>query len=188
MAWIIFVVLIIGLLYIISTYNGLVEVKNGVSKAWANIDVLLKQRHDELPKLIDTCKQHMQYEQATLEKVIAARSRVSSARESQNLPALGQAEGALRSSVGQLFALSENYPELKASEQFVQLQARITALESGIADRREFYNESVNINNVRIAQFPGVLVARFFNFKDFSLLTFSTEETQDVDIGARFQG
>ena len=187
MAWIIFLVLIIGLLYIISTYNGLVEVKNGVSKAWANIDVLLKQRHDELPKLIDTCKQHMQYEQATLEKVISARSRVSSARESHNLPALGQAEGALRSSVGQLFALSENYPELKASEQFAQLQARISALESGIADRREFYNESVNINNVRIAQFPGLLVARFFNFKDFALLTFSIEETQDVDVSARFQ-
>ena len=181
------VVLAVLGLYLISVYNGLVEVKNAVSKAWSNIDVLLKQRHDELPKLVDTCKQYMQYEQATLEKVIAARAQVSAARESQNVAAVGVAESGLRSGLGRLFALAENYPDLKANEQFVQLQARISGLESGIADRREFYNESVNLNHVRIAQFPGVLVSRLFNFKDFELLRFSAEELQDVDVGARFK-
>lgn len=182
------IVLAVLALYLISVYNGLVEVKNAVSKAWANIDVLLKQRHDELPKLIDTCKQYMQYEQATLEKVIAARAQVSVARESQNVAAVGVAESGLRTGLGRLFALAENYPDLKANEQFIQLQARISSLESGIADRREFYNESVNVNNVRIAQFPGVLVARMFNFKDFELLKFSAEELEDVDVANRFKG
>lgn len=181
------VVLAVAVFYLISLYNGLVEVKNAVSKAWANIDVLLKQRHDELPKLIDTCKQYMQHEQATLEKVIAARAKVSNARESQDVAAVGRAETGLRSGLGQLFALAESYPDLKANEQFVQLQARISSLENSIADRREFYNESVNINNVRIEQFPGVLVARLFNFKAFELLKFAAEELTDVDVSGRFK-
>jgi LemA protein len=187
MGFLFWVVLAIAVFYLISLYNGLVEVKNAVSKAWANIDVLLKQRHDELPKLIDTCKQYMQHEQATLEKVIAARTKVSNARESQDVAAVGRAETGLRQGLGQLFALAESYPDLKANEQFVQLQTRISSLEDGIADRREFYNESVNINNVRIEQFPGVLVARVFNFKAFELLKFNSEELADVDIGARFK-
>ena len=102
--------------------------------------------------------------------------------------ALGTAEGALRSGLGQLFALAENYPDLKANEQFLHLQSRISGLENAIADRREFYNESVNINNVAIEQFPGVLLARWFSFKAFELLKFAAEELQDVDIGHRFKG
>jgi LemA protein len=168
------------------TYNSLVNIKNSVSKAWANIDVLLKQRHDELPKLVDTCKQYMKYEQATLEKVIQARSRVSEARESQNVAALGTAESMLRSGLGQLFALAESYPELKANEQFLHLHSRISGLENAIADRREFYNDSVNINNVRIAQFPDLILARLFDFKSQDLLKFSVEELTDVDINKRF--
>ena len=95
-------VLAVVVVYLTMTYNGLVAIKNNVSKAWANIDVLLKQRHDELPKLIDTCKQYMQYEQATLEQVIQARSRVASAREAHDIAALGAAEGALRAGLGSL--------------------------------------------------------------------------------------
>jgi LemA protein len=188
MGLIVWIVLGVLVVYLVTVYNSLVTVKNAVAKAWANIDVLLKQRHDELPKLVDTCKQYMQHEQETLEKVIQARSRVSSAREAQNVGALGAAESALRSGLGQLFALAESYPDLKANEQFLHLQSRISGLENAIADRREFYNESVNINNVAIEQFPGVLVARMFNFKDFELLKFSAEEVQDVDISARFKG
>ena len=182
------IILGVAVVYLVTLYNSLVTVKNGVSKAWANIDVLLKQRHDELPKLVDTCKQYMQHEQATLEKVIAARSQVSAAREAHNVGALGTAEGALRSGLGQLFALAENYPDLKANEQFLHLQSRISGLENAIADRREFYNESVNINYVAIEQFPGVLLARWFSFKAFELLKFAAEELQDVDIGQRFKG
>ncbi len=180
------VVLAVVLVYIIMVYNSLVSIKNNVSKAWANIDVLLKQRHDELPKLVDTCKQYMKHEQDTLEKVIQARSRVSDARESQNVAALGVAEGALRAGLGSLFALAEAYPDLKANEQFLHLQSRISGLENAIADRREFYNDSVNINNVRIEQFPDLVVARMFNFKAFDLLRFASEELKDVDLGQRF--
>jgi LemA protein len=180
------VVLAIVVVYIIMVYNGLVSIKNNVSKAWANIDVLLKQRHDELPKLVDTCKQYMKHEQDTLEKVIQARSRVSDARESQNVAALGAAEGALRAGLGSLFALAEAYPDLKANEQFLHLQSRISGLENAIADRREFYNDSVNINNVRIEQFPDLVVARMFNFKAFDLLRFASEELKDVDLSQRF--
>jgi len=173
--------------YFIMTYNGLVLVKNNVAKAWANIDVLLKQRHDELPKLIDTCKEYMQYEQETLEKVIKARSGVADARESQNMTALGKAEGALRAGLGSLFALAESYPELKASENFLHLQSRITGLENAIADRREFYNDSANINNVRIEQFPDLIIARLFNFGSAELLRFDAAELEDVDIAQRFK-
>lgn len=150
--------------------------------------MLLKQRNDELPKLIDTCKQYMKHEQETLEKVIEACSRVSDARESQNVASLGIAESVLRSGLGQLFALAETYPDLKANEQFLHLQSRISGLENAIADRREFYNDSVNINNVRIEQFPDLLIARMFNFKAFDLLKFAAEELKNVDISQRFNG
>ena len=160
---------------------------HNVAKAWANIDVLLKQRHDELPKLVETCKQYMKFEQETLQKVMEARSRVFAAREVQDIAGLGQAEGALRATLGHLFALAEAYPDLKTNQSFQQLQARISSLENAIADRREFYNESVNLNNIGIEEFPDVLVARFFNFKPFQLLEFEQSELADVNVGALFQ-
>ena len=186
--WIVFGLIALFILVIILVYNGLVSIKNNVSKAWSNIDVLLKQRHDELPKLVDTCKQYMKHEQDTLEKVIQARSRVSDARESQNMAALGVAEGALRAGLGNLFAVAESYPDLKANESFLQLQSRISGLENAIADRREFYNDSVNINNVRIEQFPDLIVASLFSFEAFDLLRFASEELKDVDVSQRFNG
>lgn len=175
------------LVYIVVIYNNLVSLKHNVSKAWSNIDVLLKQRHDELPKLVETCRQYMQYEQETLEKVMQARASVASAQQQGDVGHLGQAEGALRLGLGNLFALVEAYPDLKADETFQHLQARITGLENAIADRREFYNESVNINNVRIEQFPDVIIARTFNFKAFTLLELSAEETADVNLRSLYE-
>ena len=172
--------------YAVVLYNNLVSLKHGVTKAWANIDVLLKQRHDELPKLVETCKQYMGYEQETLEKVMKARAAVSSARQAHDVPAVGAAETQLRLGLGNLFALAEAYPDLKANETFMHLQSRISGLENSIADRREFYNESVNNNNVRIEQFPDVIIARFFNFKDADLLEFSEEELKDVNVKELF--
>jgi len=174
------------LVYAISIYNHLVNLKHGVSKSWANIDVLLKQRHDELPKLIEVCKQYMGYEKDTMERVIKARSAVATAREKSDVGALGAAETQLRLGLGNLFALAESYPDLKADQSFQHLQTRITGLENSIADRREFYNEAVNNNNVRIEQFPDVIVARFFNFKEATLLEFSEEEKSDVNVKALF--
>lgn len=177
---------VVALIYIISLYNNLVSLKHGVSKAWANIDVLLKQRHDELPKLVEVCKQYKQFEQETLQRVIAARSQVQTAREGQDITALGKAEGAMRASLGGLFAVAEAYPDLKTNQTFMQLQTRITGLENGIADRREFYNESVNIYNVGIEQFPAVLIANMFAYQPKPLLEFSATEKADVDIKSLF--
>jgi len=170
------------LIYGVLIYNSLVALKHQVMQAWANIDVLLKQRHDELPKLVETCKQYMQFEQETLERVMAARAQVASARERGDVAAVGQAEGALRLGLGNLFAVAEAYPELKANESFQHLQTRITGLENGIADRREFYNAAVNHNNVRIEQFPDLIVAGWFGFKSAELLEFADEELTDVNV------
>ncbi len=179
-------ILAAAVMYAVTIYNNLVSLKHAVSKAWANIDVLLKQRHDELPKLIETCKQYMAHEKDTFEKVIKARSAVSAARKKGDVSSLGPAETQLRMGLGNLFALAEAYPELKANDNFKQLQARISGLEDAIADRREFYNESVNANNVRIEQFPDIIIARFMNFTARDLLEFSDEEKQDVDVKALF--
>jgi LemA protein len=172
--------------YVVTLYNNLVALKHRVAKAWANIDVLLKQRHDELPKLVESCKQYMAHEKGTLEQVIAARNLVAVARENQDIEALGSAETQLRGGLGRLFALAENYPDLKADKSFAHLQSRITDLENGIADRRELYNEAVNINNTRIEQFPDGIIARQFNFKAHRLLKFSEGETADVDLKTLF--
>jgi LemA protein len=176
----------VALIYGILIYNSLVTLKHGVSKAWANIDVLLKQRHDELPKLVETCKQYMKYEQETLERVMKARASVAAAREQGDVGGVGAAESELRIGLGNLFAVAEAYPELKANESFQHLQARITGLENSIADRREFYNDAANNNNVRIEQFPDLIVARLFNFKPAELLEFAEEEIRDVDVKALF--
>jgi len=174
------------LVYAILIYNGLVALKHNVSKAWANIDVLLKQRHDELPKLVEVCKQYMGYEQETLIKVMEARARVAKAREASDIGALGAAETQMRLGLGNLFAVAEAYPELKADTTFRHLQDRITALEDSVADRREYYNESVNLNNVRIEQFPDVIIAGKFGFGPFDLLEFAEQEKADVNLGALF--
>jgi LemA protein len=180
-------VLVLLVVYAVMLYNNLVQVKHNVSKAWANIDVLLKQRHDELPKLVETCKQYMKFEQDTLTKVMEARSKVFTAKEQQNIGALGQAEGALRGALGNLFALAEAYPDLKTNQTFQQLQSRISSLENAIADRREFYNESVNVNNVRIEQFPDSIVAGMGSFKAAQLLEFQAEEKADVNVAQLFK-
>jgi len=175
-------------LYGIVIYNALVALKHNVSKAWANIDVLLKQRHDELPKLVEVCKQYRDFEQSTLQRVMEARSRVQGASQSQDMAALGTAETGLRASLAQLFAVAEAYPELRSNQQFLNLQDRITALESAIADRREFFNESVNLHNVRIEQFPDIVVARMFDFHPRALLEFRAVRREDIDLKALFAG
>lgn len=176
----------VALLYGMLIYNGLVNLKHAVSKAWSNIDVLLKQRHDELPKLVEVCKQYMGFEKDTLERVTAARSAVFAARERADVSQVGAAEGLLRAGLGNLFALAESYPELKADQQFKHLRDRISQIENAIADRRELYNDSVNLNNVRIEQFPDLIVARLFGFGARPLLEFSAEETRDLDLRQLF--
>lgn len=178
--------LVAGVFYVVRIYNGLVALRENVRKAWSNIDVLLTQRHDELPKLVETCKQYMTYEQETLERVMQARAAVFAARDRGDITALGAAEEQLRQGLGRLFAVAENYPELKADQSFRHLQSRISELEEAIADRRELYNEAVNLNNIRIQTFPDLIIARMFDFKESPLLEFSEEQRRDVDLSKLF--
>jgi LemA protein len=168
-------------------YNGLVRLKHEVSKSWANIDVLLKQRHEELPKLVDVCRHYSQFEQATLTQVMEARAMLSEAARTANVGRIGELEGQLRSLTSQIFAVAEAYPALQADAQFSHLAQRITQLEDSIADRRELYNEAVNLNNVRIEQFPDVVVASLFSFRPARPLRFAEAEKRDVDVNALFQ-
>ncbi|MFI4936881.1 MAG: LemA family protein [Candidatus Berkiellales bacterium] len=180
-------VLIFLLMYFTVIFNNLISLKNNVKKAWANIDVLLKQRHDELPKLVQTCQQYMEYEKPTLESITQARSLAMKAREQGDIAALGKAEFQLKDTLGHLFALAENYPDLKTNQTFIHLQERISGLENSIADRRELYNESVTLNNIRLEQFPDLIIGKLFCFKNFIPLEFTPAETADVDISASFK-
>jgi LemA protein len=178
------VVLVSG--YAVTIYNGLVRTRNEVKLAWSNIDVLLVQRHDELPKLIDVCKRYMQHERETLERVTQARSQVESARSSGDVASVSAAEGLLRSGLANLYAVAERYPELKADTLFRNLAGRISALETAIADRREIYNDAANAQNVRIETFPDAIIAGMFSFAPARLLKFDAAQTADVDVGMAF--
>lgn len=183
----VFVLLLAAALYSVVIYNALVAVKHAVAQSWANIDVLLKQRNDELPKLVVVAREYMIYEQETLERITQARNRAETAQRTGDMAALGAAEGELRLGLGNLFAVAEAYPDLRANEAFSKLARRISGLESAIADRREFYNAAVNRNNVRILQFPDILVARALGFKSFDLLEFDAADLKDVDVAALFR-
>jgi len=180
------VIVILG--YAVTIYNGLIRVRNGVKLAWSNIDVLLVQRHDELPKLIEVCKGYMQHERGTLESVARARANVEGARSAGNVASVSAAEGALRTGLSSLYAVAERYPDLKANELFKNLQTRISALETAIADRREIYNDAVNALNVRLESFPDVLIARPFAFTAAPMLKFSASQSSDIDLKPAFGG
>jgi LemA protein len=177
--------IIVVALYATAIYNNLVRLKHSVARAWSNIDVSLKQRHDELPKLVAVCKEYMGYEKDTLERVVRARGEVYSAHARGDVRRLGSAETELRAGLDRLLAVAENYPDLKANQSFQQLSQRISQLEDTIADRRELYNDSANLNNIRLEQFPDALIARVFAFKPFELLEFK-DAHGDVDIAKLF--
>ncbi len=171
------------LIYTVILYNGLVRLRNENDRAWANIDVLLKQRHDEIPNLVETVKGYMQHEQQTLLAVTEARaSSMSASSVGQKAVADLQVASALRG----LFAVAENYPQLKANQNFLQLQNRITEMEERIADRREFFNDDVNTYNTRIGQIPEVFVASFMALKPRQMFQVSDEDRKLVEV--RFQG
>lgn len=172
--------------YFISLYNELVGVKKKIERNWSNIDVSLKQRRDELTKLIDACKRYMGHEDSTLKALVQAREQSQSAANNNDVKAVSHSEEKLRAGVAALNVHAEAYPDLKASNQFQQLMDAIQKLEAVIADRREHYNDSVAFNNTLIEQFPSNIVANKFGFKECELLTFEKSETKDVDISSAF--
>ncbi|PIU41160.1 MAG: LemA family protein [Candidatus Omnitrophica bacterium CG07_land_8_20_14_0_80_42_15] len=171
------------ILYFVSVYNGLIVISRNIDKAWANIDVLLKQRYDEIPKLLKVCEGYMKYERETLEKITFARTACLQAR---TVGESAQAENQLSGALKTLFAVAENYPDLKANQNFMQLQQRVSYLESQIADRREFYNDSVNVYNIRIAQIPDMWVASMLKMAPKEFFKIAEEERKDVDIKFNF--
>jgi LemA protein len=175
-----FFLFVVGvLIYTVILYNGLVRLRNENDRAWANIGVLLKQRHDEIPNLVETVKGYMQHEQQTLLAVTQARTAsIGAASIGQKAVADLQVTSALRG----LFAVAENYPQLKANQNFLKLQTRITELEERIADRREFFNDDVNTYNTRIGQIPDVFVASFMSLKPREMFKVSDEDRKLVDV------
>ena len=172
---------VIGLiLYIVGVYNGLVRLKNDIKKSWSNIDVLLKQRSDELPKLIASVKGYMKHESKLLTELTKARTAFLSAKTmSKKAAADNMISGTLKS----IFAVAENYPNLKANENFLNLQGRISGLENELADRREFYNDAVNSFNIRIQSFPDMIIAKRLGFtQSEQLFQASASEKKDVKV------
>ena len=172
--------MVIGLImYFVGIYNNLVTLKNDIDRSFADIDVILKQRHDELPKLIDTCKGYMQYEQKTLLAVTEARTAYMRATTPEGkIQADGMLSGALKS----LFAVAEKYPDLKANTNFMQLQGRITELEEKIAGQRSRFNEDVNSFNIRIGQIPANFVAGFMHLQPHALFQAPESDREDVKV------
>jgi LemA protein len=162
-----------------SIYNGLVALKNAIARSWANIDVLLKQRHDELPKLVKTCEGYMQHERAIFDKLSEARGALQRA---QTVGQRAEAENLLTRALGQIFAVAEAYPDLKANQGFLQLQTRITEIETQIADRRECYNDTVATFNTRLGQIPDKWVASWLNLSPADLFHVDEADRQDVEI------
>ena len=158
---VVIVLIVAVVLFGIASYNGLVKVKNRVESAWAQIEVQLNRRHDLIPNLVETVKGYAAHEQATLEGVIAARNRAVAA----GTPAeQAQAEQAVSGALANVFALSEAYPDLKANQSFLALQAELSETEDRIAYARQYYNDAVNQYNTKIQSFPGVLAARSAGF------------------------
>jgi len=174
---IVVVVAIIG--YFVGIYNNLVTLKNDIDRSFANIDVILKQRHDELPKLIETCKGYMKYEQETLQKVVEARNAYSRATTPADK---AQADNMITGALRTLFAVAEKYPDLKANTNFMQLQGRITELETKIAGQRSTYNLDVNDYNIRIAQVPANFVAGFMRLQPHALFQAAEADREDVKV------
>jgi LemA protein len=174
-------VLVILIVYFFTLYNSLVQVRVNVDTAWSNIDVLLKQRHDELGKLLDATKSYMSFESGLLQQITQLRGQTEGGGSG---PARIPAESALSAGLGRLFAVSENYPQLRSSESFQQLEGSINSLETEIAHRREFYNAAVNVNNTRAAQFPDMIVAPVAGVVPRTLFSAPPSDIADVDVAA----
>ena len=168
--------------YALTIYNGLVALRNNIGRSWANIDVLLKQRHDELPKLVKTCEGYMQHERAVFDKLSEARGALMAAK---SVGQRAEAESLLTRALGQFFAVAEAYPNLKADQSFLQLQHRISDVENQIADRREFYNDIVTTLNTRIQQIPDTWVAEWMKLKPAEWFRATESDRRDVEVAFR---
>jgi len=176
------------ILWVIYAYNFFVRLVNRTKEAWADIDVQLRRRYDLIPNLVETVKGYAKHERQTFDAVVNARAKATqmtidpSTVTPEQIKAFGEAQMGLSTALGRLLAVAENYPDLKANQNFLQLQNRVSGLENTISDRREFFNESANVYNIRIQQFPDVFLANSLGYKQHPLLEIPKEETKDVKI------
>ena len=182
--WIVLIIVAIVVVAIIALYNGLIRLKNRVDEAWADIDVQLKRRYDLIPNLVETVKGYATHEQGTLDKVIQARNAAMNAGNSDNLEAKLKAENALSSTLKSIFALSEAYPDLKANQNFLELQRELTDTEDKIQAARRFYNGNVRDFNTKVQVFPTNLFANMLGFKEREF--FAAEESEKEVVQVKF--
>jgi len=178
--WMILIIIVLILLWIAAAFNGLVVLKNRAKEAWADIDVQLKRRYDLIPNLVETVKGYAAHERELFEQVTKARAAAISATGPQDKAA---AENALSGTLKSLFAVAENYPGLKASQNFLELQRELTDTEDKIQAARRFYNTNVRDLNIKIESFPANIISGMFNFKEMELFQTANEaEKQPVSV------
>lgn len=172
-------ILLVIVLYVVATYNGLVSLRNKVNDQWSQIDVELKRRFDLIPNLVNTVKGYAKHEDETLEKVIKARnSYLSSGTREQAM----EADSELSSAINKLFALSEAYPDLKANESFLDLQAQLKETEEKISFARKFYNDTALLLNNKVDMFPSNLIASLFKFSKVEFFKANETERENVKV------
>jgi LemA protein len=169
--------------YTVVIYNGLIRLRKNIDESMGNIDVLLKQRSEEIPNLVDTAQEYMSYERETLQKITSQRTEVQKASTPKQK---AEADQQMRSMLGSLFAVAEDYPELKSNQQFQKVQQRISDIQDKISSRREFYNDSVTTYNTRINQIPYNIVASLLGYTEKEVFEATEQEKQNVDISNEF--
>lgn len=178
--WIIVAVIAVAIVWLIAVYNGLITLKNRTDEAWSDIDVQLKRRYDLIPNLIETVKGYAQHEQGTLQKVIEARNAAMS--QSGNAEEKAKTENALSSTLKSIFALAENYPDLKANQNFLKLQDELSDTENKIQAARRFYNGNVRDFNTKIQVFPNNTIAGVLKFKKYDFFEAEGEEKKNIEV------
>ena len=176
---IILAIVVIAIFWLIGVFNGLIKLKNRTEEAYSDIDVQLKRRHDLIPNLIETVKGYAQHEKEVFEKVTAARTAAISA---QGAEAKGQAENTLSQALKSVFAVAENYPDLKASQNFLQLQQELSDTENKIQAARRFYNGNARDFNIKIEVFPNNIIAGTMGFKKFDFFQADSAERENVAV------
>lgn len=171
------IVIALLIIFLIVMYNALVQLRNQVDNSWSQIDVQLKRRHDLIPNLIETAKGYMQHERETFEAVTKARAKAMGAN---NMSETNQAEGELSGALGNFMLVVENYPDLKANQNFLALQEELTSTENKIAFARQSYNDQVLFFNNKIQMFPSNIVAGMFNFKPREFFEVKTEQEREA--------
>ena len=182
--WIVLGVVVLLLLVVIGMYNSLIRLKNRVDEAWSDIDVQLKRRHDLIPNLVETVKGYASHERETLERVTEARTQAMNAQaEGADTKKQAEAENMLSSTLKSIFALSENYPDLKANQNFLELQRELSDTENKIQAARRFYNTNVRDFNIKLQIFPTNLIANLLGFQDREYFEVeSAEERENVQV------